>query len=524
MTTKTTSLVVVVGCIFISVVTMTTNALRANSWQKRLDRAFLQVDGVSPEGRFRSFQRALKDPELRTDVTEAINVVREKGFGKGHPEFIELLWPEGTQARRDLEAINALSKQLPERISEFDNNDDDDDNRGGRSSALLDLIRSTQGQVRFGDDKNSNARTVAFSLFKRVRSEPDRYLRLAENFLRNTPVDVESPYYELLGKYSDDDGAEEEGTDDNVEDDNVEDDNDENGTTQKKKKSFLTVPPLEIRRYDAFQTVSVPLLASSTSSSSSSSSSSFDVDEKTSRYKLQNMGTALTEIFSYLELGDNTESTVMSMTTPFFIIDTTNAAAAIEEKDTNRMFVKLPTEYEVNPPNPVESSRITLDEFPETVMATLSFAGIITEDEIKRQKVKLIERIETTKDIGWKIKINGIYKTKKTNDIDVDVDNEEEKMNMKNDDEDGQHKFMFLQYNAPGTLPWRRMNEIAVVMEKKVNKIDDENKTDKIKDDIIKIDQDENSEVSASTSEKKEEKVDDEICDDNDDSNTMTTD
>merc|ERR1711865_1329460 len=125
--------------------------------------------------------------------------------------------------------------------------------------------------------------------------------------------------YEVLGKYSDDEGVtEEEGTDDIVvEDDN---DNDNDGTTPKKKRSFLTVPPLEIRRYDAFQTISVPLRASSTSSSLSSTSSSF--------YTLQNMGTALTEIFSYLELGDNSESTVLSMTTPFFISDTTHAAAS----------------------------------------------------------------------------------------------------------------------------------------------------------------------------------------------------
>merc|ERR1712238_478744 len=111
------------------------------------------------------------------------------------------------------------------------------------------------------------AQTVTFSLLDRVRSEPDKYWRLAKNLLRNMPVDVESPSYEVLGKYSDDEGVtEEEGTDDN--------DNDNDGTIPKKKRSFLTVPPLEIRRYDAFQTISVPLRASSTSSSSSSTSSS----------------------------------------------------------------------------------------------------------------------------------------------------------------------------------------------------------------------------------------------------------
>merc|ERR1712238_596050 len=102
-----------------------------------------------------------------------------------------------------------------------------------------------------------------------------------------------------------------------------------------------------------------------------------------------------------------------------------------EENETNRMFVKLPMEDEVNPPHPVPSSNIILDEFPDTVLATLSFAGIITEGEMKRQKVKLMERIETTKDLEWKIKINqSVDKTKKKinvdEDVDVDEDEEEE--------------------------------------------------------------------------------------------------
>merc|ERR1712238_337434 len=163
---------------------------------------------------------------------------------------------------------------------------------GGRrsSSALLELIRSTQEQVRFGEDPTNTAQTVTFSLLDRVRSKPDKYWRLAENLLRNMPVDVESPSYEVLGKYSDNEGVkedekeeEEEGTDNIV----VEDDNDKDGTTPNKKQSFLTVPPLEIRRYDAFQTVSVPLRASSTSSSSSSLSSSSS-SSSSSFYTLQN--------------------------------------------------------------------------------------------------------------------------------------------------------------------------------------------------------------------------------------------
>merc|ERR1740115_432425 len=199
----------------------TAHSLRANSWQKRIDRAFLQVDGVTPEGRFRSFQRALQDPELRTDVATAIEVVREKGFGKGHPEFIELLWPEGTQARRDLEAINALTKQLSERSSEVQDNSSD-------SQGLLDVIQSTQKNLRFGEE---GSRAVLSSLLERVQSDPSSVQRLAGNVFRNTPAEVESPSYKLLGRYSDDE-------------EKVISNSDDEGEEEMKKnqrKSFLTI-------------------------------------------------------------------------------------------------------------------------------------------------------------------------------------------------------------------------------------------------------------------------------------------
>merc|ERR1712238_621814 len=107
---------------------------------------------------------------------------------------------------------------------------------------------------------------------------------------------------------------------------------------------------------------------------------------------------------------------------------------------------KLPMDSEVHPPHPVPSSSIILDGFPETVLATIAFAGIITEGEMTRQKAKLLDRIETTKDLEWNIKIKKSDKTTKINvDADDDVDEEEKKMKMKNDDDDKerQHEFLF---------------------------------------------------------------------------------
>ena len=434
----------------------TAHSLRANSWQKRIDRAFLQVDGVTPEGRFRSFQRALQDPELRTDVSTAIDVVREKGFGKGHPEFIELLWPEGTQARRDLEAINALTKQLSERGNEVlqDNNASSDSSQGG----LLDVLQSTQKKLRFGEEGGSRA--VLSSLLERVQSDPSSVQRLAGNVFRNSPVEVESLSYQLLGRYSDDEEKVISNSDDEGEE-----------MEKNQKKSFLTIPALEIRQYDAFRSVSVPLRAPGSTSSS--------LDNNI--YTLKNMGSALTEIFSFLELGNNAGSTLIPMTTPLLISDTTTI-----DGGANKMFVKLPQNHEANPPQPIGSSRIAFDDVPETVMATLSFAGICTDEEIKRQKSKLMERIEATGDTGWKVRRQQISDIKGD---DTENEDTEEESNEENEPE-----IFVLQYNAPGTLPWRRMNEIAVVMEKTSSALN--GKEDEIVDEAeIESDHQKDSEV-----------------------------
>jgi len=396
--------------IFVFALVSTANALKGNSWQKRLDRAFLQVDGVTPQGRFRSLERALKDPKLRTDVSKALDVVREKGFGEGHPEFIETLWPEGTQARQDLEGINALTTQFRERGSQIQDN-------SSFAEGIFQIIRSTQDNLRVSEKGLS---PVFSSLVEEVQSDPDRAGRLATNFLRNIPIEVESPSYKVLGQYSVREMVESESNE---------------GNANTEKKSVLTVPCLELRQYEAFRSVSVPVQASGASSSSNQI------------YTLKNMGSALTEIFSYLELGNNAQSTRMSMTTPFFTHETNG-------DDIDKMFVKLPASHNGNPPEPVGSSKVTLEKFPETVMAILPFPGICTDEEIKRQKIKLLQRIQMAGEIGWKVKGD--------ENITTSVDLSE----IEDGSEESISKIYVLQYNIPGTLPWRRMNEIAIAMEK----------------------------------------------------------
>ena len=57
-------------------------ALKANSWQARLDKATLNVD-LDVRSRLRLLKKVAQDPKVRDDVASAIQVVQEKGFGKG---------------------------------------------------------------------------------------------------------------------------------------------------------------------------------------------------------------------------------------------------------------------------------------------------------------------------------------------------------------------------------------------------------------------------------------------------------
>merc|ERR1719297_604272 len=77
-------------------------------------------------------------------------------------------------------------------------------------------------------------------------------------------------------------------------------------------------------------------------------------------------------------------------------------------------------------------------------MATLSFAGICTDAEIERQTERLLE----------------IVKDDPTAVVDGD-----------------ESDIMIFQYNAPGTLPWRRRNEVAILIKEIPDAVDADTET-----------------------------------------------
>lgn len=312
-------------------------ALKANSWQSRLDKALLDPD-MSGEARFRSFQRAVQDPNLRKDVAAGIRAVREKGFGKGHPELIDELWPKGTIARADIEGLQSLTKQLPERLAE--------------DTPLLSLVETLSENTKVKDPS---------SLVKAAVEDPAQAWNLGLNILRRNPDKVETVKYSVVEKLVG-----------------------ENVT-------------VEVRDYPSIQYLSCSL-------------------DSSSAFTLNTMAEGLLKLSSALVGGNNKKGIArFPVTAPFTIVRTFG---------TSTMILPLPRAAEAEPPEPLDPS-IVLMAVDEQRLAVAEFGGICTAGEVERQTEKLTSGLSASA-----YSISGAVQVS--------------------------------QYNPPGTLPWRRRNEISV--------------------------------------------------------------
>jgi len=318
----------------------------ASSWQRRLDKALLDID-ASPESRFRNFQRALKDPNLLGDVNSAIDAIRKDGFGKGHPELINTLWPEGTIARSDLEGLTALRSQVPEALKE---------------------LRKQAKTNKSSEKKPFRSKPIDFNALPK----PDEIQEELKNALRSTPKGLETPKYSVV---------------------RVIDGEVKLGTPEK----------IEIRKYEAFTVATTPSVG----------------------------GTGFSTLASYL-FGGNEEEESMAMTMPVFVTDRakdeTNSASTSEDRTGTMQFV-IPSAMSGTPPAPLANTAVQIEQVPERLVAVKAFPGIVTEDEVVRQKQSLLSALRGAGVVGL--------------------------------DED---EVSVLQYNSPLTIPWRRRNEIAIVV------------------------------------------------------------
>mmetsp|Transcript_6267 Transcript_6267/g.20042 ORF Transcript_6267/g.20042 Transcript_6267/m.20042 type:complete len:410 (-) Transcript_6267:160-1389(-) len=328
-------------------------AKRPTSWQKRLDKALLDVD-KNPQQRIRLLQKVAGDgKKIVSDVRVAAAEVQEKGIGKGHPLLLDLLFPDGTTARSDLEGFVALRKQLPELAK-------------GLAPPTVEQLRAAAPAAPI--DPTRVARALA-DLAGDERKQRE-LLQEAKNALRSTPKGLETPKYRVLRSWRAGPGAL----------DGV----------------------VELRSYPPFTVARKGMGAG------------FGA--------VEGRGAGFNALASYL-FGDNADGAAMAMTTPVGI-DVSGGGAA------SSMSFVLPRDAARAPPRPNADGGVTLDEVPARLVAVKAFAGVVTDGEVRRQRDALEAAIEA--DGG-------------TAPVEAGA-------------------FSVLQYNAPYAIPWRRRNELAVVV------------------------------------------------------------
>ena len=143
----------------------------ATGWQRRLDRAFLDVDATLSE-RLNLLRGVVQDGEdVSSDLRTALHELR----GDTPLLLLDLLLPVGTTARADLEGLAALRKQVPE--------------LNFKAPTPAELHDQLQGRV------VPTAQDLQQLTDARRR---DALLEEAKNALRSTPVGLETPGYTVV--------------------------------------------------------------------------------------------------------------------------------------------------------------------------------------------------------------------------------------------------------------------------------------------------------------------------------------
>jgi hypothetical protein len=129
------------------------------------------------------------------------------------------------------------------------------------------------------------------------------------------------------------------------------------------------------------------------------------------------------KLASYL-FGKNEEKQEMAMTMPVEMMSS--------DKQASMAFV-LPQKYAEEPPTPLPDANVVIQKVPAQLVAAKPFPGIVTDEEVQRQKNDLLQYL--------------------AQDGSVEPVDESQ--------------IIVLQYNSPLTIPWRRRNEVAMIVKEK---------------------------------------------------------
>jgi hypothetical protein len=309
-----------------------TPRLKQNTWQARLDKSLLSPE-LGLGSRLRLLRKAIDDPKLRDDVQSAAEILREQGFGKGHPAVIDILYPTGTTARADLEALVALRRTIPEAVQNL-------------QAEAPELISSATSRK---PAPPPNPADVAQSLIS-LATDSEKKAALEEelkNVFRTTPKGLETPKYTVAASV---DGPSLLGRNQTI----------------------------EIRAYEPYIVARKPMGSEAAGASGGSTSSPFGGADG---------GDGFTTLANYLFGAGNVREEAMAMTTPVEISSGGGGDGAPS------MAFVLPSKNAADPPSPTAGSGVELATVPARLVAAKFFPGLVTDAEVARQTEALLESL-----------------------------------------------------------------------------------------------------------------------------------
>jgi hypothetical protein len=297
------------------------------------------------------------------------------------PDLINTLWPTGTTARADLEALTALRTQVPE--------------------ALKELQASPPARPSSSAFAPPDPSAVLSSLA--TLAEPSKRDELKEevkDLLRSTPKGLETPEYAVVATVD--------------------------GPLSLGQPSLI-----ELRQYEPFTVARITMSTAEAAFGSSAGADGFNALASCAT-AFPTAGCATAELCAaqprgwiargrYL-FGGNAEKRSMAMTMP---VEVASGGG------TGSMSFVLPAREAGAPPTPLDGSDVTIETVPRRLVAAKPFAGLVTNAEVERQQAALVDALAA----------DGRYAPLEASACSV------------------------LQYNSPLTIPWRRRNEFALVVE-----------------------------------------------------------
>jgi len=307
-------------------------------WQNTAD-TFINID-ATPEERIQAVRTLF---ERRTELQDTLRSAAEAAIQKRDLEGAKnILYPTGTEARRVVDGLDAVQRQVREILPELTKPD-----------TLKELqTRTTDSLPRSFNPDSFNATKVISGLQSEIQeltqeiqaaqSNPEKLrerieaaLDESKNVFRRTPTGLEMPNYTVL--------ASGEG--------------------------------FEIREYDPYTVAATPMTTAAGAYGDALQS-------------VTDSGKAFNTLASYI-FGQNQEKTAMAMTAP---------VEMTLEPGVKEMAFVLPSEFSEKTPTPEMEENITIKRMPSQILAVREFPGFATDKEIESQKAALIGAMASNPD------------------------------------------------------------------------------------------------------------------------------